>query len=73
MKEAIQKDCSHYGPGIETISVCVIKPNIPDSIKRNFELMEKERTKGYTPCGQIICYNCVPCEHPWTVYTMLST
>uniref|UniRef100_A0A0E0KF56 Band 7 domain-containing protein n=1 Tax=Oryza punctata TaxID=4537 RepID=A0A0E0KF56_ORYPU len=46
MKEAIQRDCTRYAPGIEIISVRVTKPNIPDSIRRNFELMEEERTKA---------------------------
>ncbi|KAF7042731.1 hypothetical protein CFC21_052242 [Triticum aestivum] len=45
MKEAIQRDCTRYAPGIEIISVRVTKPNIPVSIRRNFELMEEERTK----------------------------
>ncbi|KAJ4733967.1 Erlin-2 [Rhynchospora pubera] len=46
MKEAIQRDCTQYAPGIEIISVRVTKPNIPSTIKRNFELMEEERTKA---------------------------
>lgn len=46
MKEAIQRDCTRYAPGIEIISVRVTKPNIPSSIRRNFELMEEERTKA---------------------------
>nr|CAD1822595.1 unnamed protein product [Ananas comosus var. bracteatus] len=46
MKEAIQRDCTQYAPGIEIIGVRVTKPNIPASIKRNFELMEEERTKA---------------------------
>lgn len=45
MKEAIQRDCTRYAPGIEIIGVRVTKPNIPLNIKRNFELMEEERTK----------------------------
>lgn len=47
MKDAIQKGCSQYAPGIEIISVRVTKPNIPASIRRNFEQMEEERTKVY--------------------------
>jgi erlin len=58
MKEAIQRDCTRYAPGIEIISVRVTKPNIPGSIRRNFELMEEERTKVCTSCDQIICLNC---------------
>ncbi|KAL6012002.1 hypothetical protein ACLOJK_002472 [Asimina triloba] len=45
MKEALQGDCTRYAPGIEIISVRVTKPTIPASIKRNFEMMEEERTK----------------------------
>ncbi|KAK6921918.1 Band 7 domain [Dillenia turbinata] len=45
MKEALQHDCTRYAPGIEIISVRITKPNIPPSIKRNFEQMEEERTK----------------------------
>lgn len=46
MKEAIQIDCTRYAPGIEIIGVRVTKPNIPSNIKRNFEMMEEERTKA---------------------------
>ncbi|XP_043704429.1 erlin-2-like isoform X2 [Telopea speciosissima] len=45
LKDALQGDCTRYAPGIEIISVRVTKPKIPDSIKRNFEQMEEERTK----------------------------
>ena len=45
MKEAIQRDCTRYAPGIEIIGVRVTKPTIPESVKRNFEQMEEERTK----------------------------
>ncbi|KAH9331690.1 hypothetical protein KI387_003798, partial [Taxus chinensis] len=45
MKEAIQKDCTVYAPGIEIISVRVTKPKIPAAIARNYEQMEEERTK----------------------------
>ncbi|XP_050238945.1 uncharacterized protein LOC130014534 isoform X2 [Mercurialis annua] len=40
-----QVDCTRYAPGIEIISVRVTKPKIPESIRRNFEQMEGERTK----------------------------
>ncbi|XP_057837736.1 uncharacterized protein LOC131047939 isoform X1 [Cryptomeria japonica] len=46
MKEAIQADCVRYAPGIEIISVRVTKPTIPESIARNYEQMEEERTKA---------------------------
>ncbi|KAH7296204.1 hypothetical protein KP509_26G013200 [Ceratopteris richardii] len=45
MKEAIQRDCTRYAPGIEIISVRVTKPSIPRTIARNYEQMEEERTK----------------------------
>ena len=45
MKDALQSDCTRYAPGIEIISVRVTKPKIPESIRRNFEQMEEERTK----------------------------
>ncbi|GAV61450.1 Band_7 domain-containing protein [Cephalotus follicularis] len=45
MKDALQVDCTRYAPGIEIISVRVTKPKIPESIRRNFEQMEEERTK----------------------------
>ncbi|KAF3783789.1 Erlin-2 [Nymphaea thermarum] len=45
MKAALQGDCTRYAPGIEIISVRITKPMIPDSIRRNYEQMEEERTK----------------------------
>lgn len=45
MKDALQSDCTRYAPGIEIISVRVTKPKIPESVRRNFEQMEEERTK----------------------------
>ncbi|KAE8707334.1 Erlin-2 [Hibiscus syriacus] len=45
MKEALQGDCTRYAPGIEILSVRVTKPTIPESIRRNYEQMEEERTK----------------------------
>ncbi|KAJ1414047.1 Erlin1/2 [Sesbania bispinosa] len=45
MKDALQADCTRYAQGIEIISVRVTKPKIPESIRRNFEQMEEERTK----------------------------
>ncbi|KAF5198265.1 Erlin-2, partial [Thalictrum thalictroides] len=46
MKDALQVDCTRYAPGIEILSVRVTKPTIPPSIRRNFEVMEEERTKA---------------------------
>lgn len=45
MKDALQADCTRYAPGIEILSVRVTKPSIPESVRRNFEQMEEERTK----------------------------
>lgn len=45
MKDALQADCTRYAPGIEILSVRITKPSIPESIRRNFENMEQERTK----------------------------
>ncbi|KAJ7943349.1 erlin-2-B [Quillaja saponaria] len=45
MQAALQSDCTRYAPGIEIISVRVTKPKIPETIRRNFEQMEEERTK----------------------------
>ncbi|KAF3431580.1 hypothetical protein FNV43_RR26311 [Rhamnella rubrinervis] len=45
MKDALQGDCTRYAPGIEIINVRITKPRIPESIRRNFEQMEEERTK----------------------------
>ncbi|KAF3431989.1 hypothetical protein FNV43_RR26726 [Rhamnella rubrinervis] len=46
MKDALQGDCTRYAPGIEIINVRITKPRIPESIRRNFEQMEEERTKN---------------------------
>ena len=43
---ALQRDCNNWAPGIEIISVRVTKPRIPEQIKKNFEAMEAEKTKG---------------------------
>jgi len=45
LKKALQDDCNVWAPGIEIISVRVTKPRIPETIKRNFEEMEAEKTK----------------------------
>jgi len=64
MKEAIQRDCTRYAPGIEIINVRVTKPNIPPSIRRNFELMEEERTKVCTRSH----VSPVLFKHSWAVH-----
>ncbi|KAF3956918.1 hypothetical protein CMV_018013 [Castanea mollissima] len=55
MKDALQGDCTRYAPGIEIMSVRVTKPTIPESIRRNFERMEEERTKVQFNFEQIKC------------------
>ncbi|KAI9091992.1 hypothetical protein K1719_027927 [Acacia pycnantha] len=45
MKEALQVDYTRYAPGIEIFGVHVTKPDIPDSIRSNFEQLEEERMK----------------------------
>ena len=45
MKDALQGVCTLYAPGIEIMSVRVTKPTIPESIRRNFDQLEEERTK----------------------------
>lgn len=45
MKEALQKDLTVIAPGLFIQGVRVTKPKIPDSILRNYELMEAEKTK----------------------------
>lgn len=64
MKDALQVDCTRYAPGIEIISVRVTKPTIPDSIRRNFEQMEEERTKVYFQSEQ--SFSC------WEMWSYMS-
>ncbi|MBN3300190.1 erlin-2 isoform X2 [Amia ocellicauda] len=45
LKLALQKDLTAMAPGIVIQAVRVTKPNIPESIRRNYELMESEKTK----------------------------
>ncbi|EOY01713.1 SPFH/Band 7/PHB domain-containing membrane-associated protein family [Theobroma cacao] len=52
MKDALQGDCTRYAPGIEILSVRVTKPTIPESIRRNYEQMEEERTKDVEDCNE---------------------
>jgi len=43
--QALQDGCDLHAPGIEIIAVRVTKPRIPETIRRNYEDMEKEKTK----------------------------
>jgi hypothetical protein len=73
MKDAIQRDCTRYAPGIEIISVRVTKPNIPVNIRRNFELMEEERTKvclQKQSCTVIYNSECLRCYYLCSIYIM---
>ncbi|XP_063694363.1 erlin-2-B-like [Bolinopsis microptera] len=45
LKIALQKDLIQVAPGLEIVGVRVTKPKIPEAIRRNYELMEAERTK----------------------------
>jgi len=43
--QSLQEQIANNAPGIEIISVRVTKPRVPDSLVRNYEQMEMERTK----------------------------
>ena len=45
LKSAIQADLSEMAPGLKVLSVRVTKPKIPEAIRKNYELMEGEKTK----------------------------
>ncbi|KAI9535254.1 Erlin-1 [Dissostichus eleginoides] len=45
LKVALQKELTVMGPGLTIQAVRVTKPKIPESIRRNFELMEAEKTR----------------------------
>ena len=45
LKNAIQKDLEEMAPGLQVLSVRVTKPKIPEAIRKNYELMESEKTK----------------------------
>merc|ERR1712223_1835427 len=45
LKKAIQDDLKEMAPGLKVHSVRVTKPKIPESIRKNYELMEAEKTK----------------------------
>uniref|UniRef100_A0A2I3HNK7 Erlin n=1 Tax=Nomascus leucogenys TaxID=61853 RepID=A0A2I3HNK7_NOMLE len=44
-KLALQQDLTSMAPGLVIQAVRVTKPNIPEAIRRNYELMESEKTK----------------------------
>ncbi|XP_039272776.2 erlin-1-like [Styela clava] len=45
LKKALQKDLVEMAPGLLVQAVRVTKPKIPETIRKNFELMEGEKTK----------------------------
>ncbi|KAG8440852.1 hypothetical protein GDO86_006549 [Hymenochirus boettgeri] len=45
LKLALQQDLNSMAPGLIIQAVRVTKPNIPEAIRRNYELMESEKTK----------------------------
>ncbi|XP_064320588.1 erlin-1 isoform X2 [Phalacrocorax carbo] len=45
LKLALQNDLNVMAPGLTIQAVRVTKPKIPEAIRRNFELMEAEKTK----------------------------
>merc|ERR1712168_918492 len=45
LKNALQSDLTSQAPGLTVLSVRVTKPKIPESIRKNYELMEAEKTQ----------------------------
>ncbi|RWS27356.1 erlin-2-B-like protein, partial [Leptotrombidium deliense] len=45
LKTALQSDLTVMAPGLFVLAVRVTKPRIPETIKRNYEMMEGEKTK----------------------------
>merc|ERR1719153_165231 len=45
LKNALQADLTEMAPGLKVHSVRVTKPKIPEAIRKNYELMESEKTK----------------------------
>jgi len=45
LKQALQDDLTKMAPGLQVQAVRVTKPKIPESIRKNFELMEAEKSK----------------------------
>merc|ERR1719418_176742 len=45
LKAALQRDLTDMAPGLKVHAVRVTKPKIPEAIRKNFELMEAEKTK----------------------------
>ena len=45
LKSALQQDLTNMAPGLSVQAVRVTKPKIPESIRKNYELMEGEKTQ----------------------------
>merc|ERR1719228_1665755 len=45
LKNALQSDLTSQAPGLTVLGVRVTKPKIPESIRKNYELMEAEKTQ----------------------------
>merc|ERR1719412_44289 len=45
LRTALQSDLLEMAPGLKVHSVRVTKPKIPEAIRKNYELMEAEKTK----------------------------
>ncbi|XP_075233399.1 erlin-1-like isoform X2 [Lycorma delicatula] len=45
LKQALQRDLNEMSPGLQVQAVRVTKPKIPETIRKNYELMEGEKTK----------------------------
>merc|ERR1719285_471891 len=45
LKDALQTDLTELAPGLRVHAVRVTKPKIPEAIRKNYELMEAEKTK----------------------------
>ncbi|XP_058795652.1 erlin-1-like [Phymastichus coffea] len=45
LKTALQRDLNEMAPGLSVLGVRVTKPKIPETIRKNYELMEAEKTK----------------------------
>merc|ERR1719334_2196959 len=45
LKNALQSDLTEMAPGLKVHAVRVTKPKIPEAIRKNYELMEAEKTK----------------------------
>lgn len=45
MRKSVQYDLLKLAPGLEIIHVRLTKPKIPEIIKKNYEMLENERSK----------------------------